>query len=214
MLINETPDIVVPYEPLQPSERAGSEQGIRAMKSEVTFGRADLRQEAEHRTFLKLSQEYFEWMDEEITQLCGFTIASIANMGLSDYVAHTVGLATQIGQDEGGIYFLRDAAGNAAAMGGLRRLPSGGAEIVRIYTRPQYRGGGHGWAMVQGLIGEARRLGYRELFLDTGVFMKSAQKIYREAGFSACAPYAGAEPPEALMPYWLYLKRSLEHTSA
>ena len=69
MLINETPDIVVPYEPLQPSERAGSEQGIRAMKSEVTFGRADLRQEAEHQTVLNLTQEYFEWMDGEITQL-------------------------------------------------------------------------------------------------------------------------------------------------
>lgn len=179
------------------------------MTSGLTFSRADLHDAADRQTFVDLSQEYFEWMDQEIRKLCGFSIPSIAHMDLSDYVAHTTDMFASVGPSDGGLYFLRDANGNTAAMGGLRRLPSASAEIVRIYTRPQCRGQGLGTTMVQGLIGEARRLGYTEVYLDTGVFMTSAQKIYREAGFTACPPYPGAEPPPVLVPYWLYLKRSL-----
>lgn len=179
------------------------------MTSALTFSRADLLNAANRRLFVDLTQEYFEWMDQEIRQLCGFSIPSITHMGLSDYVAYTTEKFASVSPSEGGLYFLRDADGNTAAMGGLRRLPNAGAEIVRIYTRPQCRGQGHGTAMVQGLIVEARRFGYAEVYLDTLVFMKSAQKIYREAGFSACPPYPGAEPPPVLAPYCLYLKRSL-----
>jgi GNAT superfamily N-acetyltransferase len=168
-----------------------------------------LQQEADRQVFVDLSQEYFQWMDREIIRLCGFSIPTIVNMALGDYVAYTAKIGAGINPAEGGIYFLRDAGRNAVAMGGLRRLPSGSAEIVRIYTRPQCRGHGYGATMVENLIFEARRLGYPELYLDTGVFMTSAQKIYSAAGFSACDPYSGAEPPEALKPYWLYMRRSL-----
>ena len=179
------------------------------MTDKVTFNRADFLQFADRQAFIDLSLEYFQWMDEEITQLCGFSIPSIVKMPLRDYVSYTAEIAFNINPKEGGIYFMRDHTGNVAAMGGLRRLSAKNAEIVRIYTRPQCRGYGYGANMVESLILEARRLEYENLFLDTGVFMKSAQKIYGGAGFLTCPPYAGAEPPEALMPYWLYMKRSI-----
>ena len=179
------------------------------MTDGVTFSRGDLQQSVERQAFLDLSHEYFRWMNQEISQLCGFSIPTLVKMSISDYIALTLDIAAQISPTEGGIYFLRDAGGNTIAMGGLRRLPSGSAEIVRIYTRPESRGNGHGTTMIQRLISETRRLGYDELYLDTGVFMTSAQKIYRAAGFTACDPYPGAEPPEALVPYWLYMKHSL-----
>lgn len=179
------------------------------MPDKVTFKQANLRDLTERQVFIELSLEYFQWMDKEIMQLCGFSIPSIVNMPLSDYVVYTTEIAAKINSFEGGIYFLRDSSGNVTTMGGIRGLSSSSAEIVRIYTRPQCRGYGYGRKMVQSLILEARRIGYETLFLDTGVFMTSAQKIYEEAGFLICPPYSGAEPPAALMPYWLYMKRSL-----
>jgi len=176
---------------------------------ETSLERADLAQPGKVRELTELSQSYFQWMDQQITGLCGFSIPDIVNMPLADYVEYTVAIGCKIEPEEGGVYFIRGADGKAFAMGGLRRLPDGSAEIVRIYTRPQARGHGLGKSMVQGLIDEARRLGYREIRLDTGVFMKEAQRIYAAAGFTPCEQYAGAEPPEALTPYWLYMKRSL-----
>ena len=93
-------------------------------------------------------------------------------------------------------------------MGGLRTLPDGVPEIVRIYTRPQHRGKGLGARMVSQLVAEAEQRGNAVVRLDTGVFMLSAQKIYEAAGFVRRGPYPGAEPPEFLQPYWIYMERA------
>lgn len=158
---------------------------------------------------LEISIEYFDWMNVEIIQCCKFSIPEIVGMSLDAYVQYTTEIGCQIGPDEGGVYVQRDSTGEIMAMGGLRRLPDGAAEIVRIFTRPQFRGKGLGRQSVAHLVGQARRLGYDMIRLDTAVFMRSAQQIYRAAGFSLCEPYAGAEPPPQLLPFWLYMQRTL-----
>ena len=179
------------------------------MKKVTSFARVELGESHDRQLFIDLSREYFEWMNQEIIQLCGFSIPSIVNKNLNDYVLYTVDIASRIKQSDGGIYFLRDTEANVVTMGGLRRLPNANAEIVRIYTNPQYRGHGYATVMLHHLIDEARRLGYLEVYLDTGFFMKTAQKLYEATGFSQTHPYPGAEPPKELMPYWLYMKRIL-----
>jgi len=183
--------------------------GSIAVTEVVSFSRADLRQATDRQVFFELSQDYFKWMDREMAQSCGFSIPSVVNMTLSDYVLYATESAADISPQAGGIYFLRDPHGNTVAMGGLRPLPNGNAEVVRVYTRPQSRRRGHGTTMIQYLISEASRLGYPELCLDTGIFMPSAQKLYRAAGFSACGPYPGSEPSQALTPYLVFMKLSL-----
>ncbi len=179
------------------------------MKKVITFARVDLGEPLSRQLFIDLSREYFDWMNQEIIQLCGFSIPSIVNKNLSDYVLYTVDIASRIKLSEGGIYFLRDTENNVVTMGGLRRLPNANAEIVRIYTNPQYRGNGYATVMLQNLIEEAGRLSYSEVYLDTGDFMKTAQKLYEASGFTQTPPYPGAEPPKELIPYWLYMKRIL-----
>lgn len=176
---------------------------------EVRFLRADLDRDDHGDTFTELSLEYFDWMAAEIARRFGIDIAGLVKMKLEDYVLHTVTVGAGLTRADGGVYFLRDGTGRNVAMGGLRRLPGGSAEIVRIYVRPDCRGKGYGAAMVRDLVSAARLLGYRKVFLDTGVFMTSARKIYEAAGFTRCEPYPGAEPPEALQPHWLYLSRDL-----
>lgn len=176
---------------------------------EATFFRADFGRGDHRETFTELSLEYFDWMAAEIDRRFGIRIPDLVKMDLEDYVHHTVKVGCGLTLGEGGVYFLRDETGRDVAMGGLRRLPQGSAEIVRIYARPDCRGKGYGAAMVDHLLSEARHLGYRRICLDTGVFMTPAQKIYAAAGFALCDPYPGAEPPEELRPFWLYMARDL-----
>lgn len=175
----------------------------------VEFNRVDLGISKVRQEIFEMSKEYFEWMNVEITKCCKFSIPEIVGMSLDAYVHYTTDIGCQIGPDAGGIYVQRDATGEIMAMGGLRRLPDGAAEIVRIFTRPKFRGKGLGSQSVSHLVSQARSLGYDRVRLDTAVFMRSAQKIYGAAGFSLCEPYAGAEPPPQLLPFWLYMQRTL-----
>lgn len=175
----------------------------------VAFERVDLGVCEQRDEILDISMAYFQWMNDEIIARCKFSIPDIVGMSLDTYVSYTTDIGRRIGPNEGGVYVRRDDAGQIMAMGGIRRLPDGAAEIVRIFTRPQFRGMGLGTQAVDHLLTEARQLGYGMVRLDTGVFMTSAHKIYHAAGFQLCEPYAGAEPPERLLPYWLYLQRSL-----
>ena len=62
-------------------------------------------------------------------------------------------------------------------------------EVKRLYVQPTARSGGWGRRLVVALIAEARRVGYRELKLDTLDWMREARTLYAQQGFRECAPY-------------------------
>jgi GNAT superfamily N-acetyltransferase len=68
------------------------------------------------------------------------------------------------------------------------RVPACG-EVKRLYVRPGERGTGCGRELAQRVIEAARRIGYRELKLDTLPAMTSAQRLYASLGFTPCEPY-------------------------
>lgn len=173
------------------------------------FERLDLHAVEVRRDYLAITQEYFDWMNGEIQRVCSFSIPEITGMSLDSYVRYTAEVAAGIQPEDGGIYVMRSGSGEIMAMGGLRRLPDGAAEVVRIFTPPRFRGQGLGFRSVDNLVGEARRLGYEILRLDTATFMTSAQKIYRASGFLPREPYVGAEPPPPLLPFWLFFERTI-----
>ena len=72
---------------------------------------------------------------------------------------------------------------------GIRRLAEGVAEMKRLFVQPQCRGGGHGRKLAAAAIAEAKRLGYRELKLDTLPMMEAAMGLYESLGFRATKPY-------------------------
>ena len=61
--------------------------------------------------------------------------------------------------------------------------------MKRLYVAPRARGTGLGRALVEAIIGEARRIGHREIRLDTLPTMTAAMALYRRAGFVEIAPY-------------------------
>ena len=62
--------------------------------------------------------------------------------------------------------------------------------MKRLYLRPQFRGKGLGLALANGIIAEARKIGYQRMRLDTvEPVMKDAVIMYRRLGFQRIAPY-------------------------
>jgi putative acetyltransferase len=71
----------------------------------------------------------------------------------------------------------------------LRNLVNGICEMKRLYVRPEYRGKGIGKELVKIIIGEAEKIGYTRMRLDTVPAMKEAIALYRSMGFYEIAPY-------------------------
>jgi GNAT superfamily N-acetyltransferase len=61
--------------------------------------------------------------------------------------------------------------------------------MKRLYVLPHGRGRGLGSALIEAIIGEAKRIGYREICLDTLPTMADALSLYKQAGFQSIDPY-------------------------
>lgn len=80
--------------------------------------------------------------------------------------------------------------------GGFKPLDSQVAEVKRMYVDPEARGTGVGRLVLDALEQEARRSGYRALWLETHKRLEPAIRLYRSAGYSTIpnfGPYVGVE---------------------
>ena len=89
----------------------------------------------------------------------------------------------------GGLFvaFINDRPVGCVALRPL--VMEGGAELKRLYSRPNARGKGLGVALTEEAIRRGREAGYRLIRLDTLSTMKDAQRLYRRLGFNEIPPY-------------------------
>ena len=71
----------------------------------------------------------------------------------------------------------------------LRSLEDNICEMKRLYVVPGFRGKKIGRALAQGIIDEARKIGYAYMRLDTIETMTAAKSLYRSLGFRSIKPY-------------------------
>jgi GNAT superfamily N-acetyltransferase len=119
-----------------------------------------------------------------------------------------------------GLFLVAEVDGVAAGCGAWRALPSGQAEIKRVYVEPAFRRRGIAQLVVAALEDGAAAAGYAEIVLNSGREQPEALALYEDLGYRpvpgygvyACAPgavflgkaltSAGAVPDEPEEPSW------------
>jgi len=82
-----------------------------------------------------------------------------------------------------GRFFIAMRGEEAVGCGGVKQWADGVGEVKRMYVVPAARRTGIGRAVLAAVEAEARRRGYRELRLETGVKQPEAIELYQSAGF-------------------------------
>lgn len=79
-----------------------------------------------------------------------------------------------------------------AGCGALKQLSPEHAEIKSMRTARAHQRKGVGKRILEHLLDEARRAGYRRLFLETGsmAHFEPARRLYAAFGFEFCGPFA------------------------
>ncbi|MCI4353007.1 MAG: GNAT family N-acetyltransferase [Thermoplasmata archaeon] len=90
-----------------------------------------------------------------------------------------------------------------AGVVGTRLLSPRICEMKRLYVPPPFRGLGVGRALPEAIIGEARRLGFERMRLDSLDSMRVARKMYRRLGFREIRPYL---PPVVPKTHYMELR--------
>lgn len=104
-------------------------------------------------------------------------------------------------------FFSYRAGGQLLAVGALKQLGAGHAEIKSMHTAQAARGRGIGRAMVTHLLGVARARGVRQVSLETGTTaaFAPARALYTSAGFVPCGPFGSYQrtPDNTFFTLWL-----------
>ena len=87
------------------------------------------------------------------------------------------------------------------ACGALKELDHGHGELKSMRTAHAYLRKGAASMLVEHIIWEAKRRGYRRLSLETGAgqYFEPARRLYRRFGFRPCPPFEGyVEDPNSI----------------
>ena len=93
-----------------------------------------------------------------------------------------------------GITFWSAWHGNElAGCGALKELNPAHGEVKSMRTATAHLRKGVASRMLEHIISEAKRRGYRRLSLETGQmpYFEPARQLYRKFGFTQCQPFAG-----------------------
>lgn len=88
-----------------------------------------------------------------------------------------------------GCLLLAEYQGKAVGCVALKKLSDNICEGKRLYVKPEFRGLKIGRELVEALIVEARKMGYKFIRGDTVASMKAANHLYESLGFYKIEPY-------------------------
>lgn len=78
------------------------------------------------------------------------------------------------------------------------------AEMKRVYVNPLYRGQGIASLLVDAMESKLKALGYRDLFLETGVFQEKAITLYEKLGYARTEAFGDyRQAPDPLSVYMM-----------
>ena len=111
------------------------------------------------------------------------------DLAYQDFSAELASLPGKYAPPHGALFLARSENGGALGCVALRPLADDCCEMKRLYLVPAGRGLGLGKALVELIVGEAARLGYAEMRLDTLPTMTGALALYASFGFKPIPAY-------------------------
>ena len=133
--------------------------------------------------FHELVDEFRAW-DSEMSRSVGLDVDTVLNHFYKGSPADPAAGDSRMERA-----FIVTYGGQLGGCGAVKKLSDQVAELTRVYVRPAYRGKGLARAVVVAIIESARDMGYASLCLETAVFMKDAQALYRSLGFEPTQPF-------------------------
>jgi ribosomal protein S18 acetylase RimI-like enzyme len=109
-------------------------------------------------------------------------------LDLQNYDSEIDNLKEKYGLPDGRLYIAyydNQAAGCIA----LRKMNETECEMKRLYIKPQFRRNKIGMALVELIINDAKKIGYKYMLLDTLPSLEAAVKLYENFGFYRIPPY-------------------------
>lgn len=86
--------------------------------------------------------------------------------------------------NRGGMFeILEDAKGNLLGTVGLFPVNAEIVELRKMYFDKSLRGRGYGNLILEKMINEARRRGFKQIYLETNSVLKEAIRLYEKFGF-------------------------------
>ena len=159
---------------------------------------------------IQLNVEFLSSVFDGIEDYFGVPANQVVGVPASDYVPTVIDKVCGDPPPKG-IFYLIKVDGSVAGMGGLRFISTGLAELKRIYVRPAYRGKKLGELLLDRILSDATAFGYEKICLDSAPFMKSAHRLYENAGFKDCDAYEGTEVPVEFRARWRFMERDLHN---
>lgn len=105
--------------------------------------------------------------------------------------------------NRGGIFeLLEDENGNLLGTVGLYPINAEKIELRKMYFAKDFRGKGYGRKTLQRMIETARKLGYKQIYLETAGVLKEAVALYKSSGFQ---PTCEKHTPRCDQAYFLNL---------
>lgn len=125
-------------------------------------------------------------------------------LAVQNYDEEIEHLQEKYGEPRGRLFLVR-CDGAVAGCIAIRYLEEGVCELKRVYLRPAYQGNGVGRKMMEKIIDEARRAGYRLMRLDTVPYLDAAYALYVKFGFYQIEKYYFTNPVEEA----IYMEKEL-----
>ena len=99
--------------------------------------------------------------------------------------------------------------GKVCGLGSLKSINPEIGEIKRMFVDPTVRRVGAGRAILEELLFEAKKVGYKKVRLDSPKFMEAAHSLYRSIGFRDIEAYPEVEIPAEFKDYLLFMELDL-----
>lgn len=116
---------------------------------------------------------------------------------LQDYDSELENLDIKYGLPKGRLY-LATVEGEVAGCIALKYVDEKTCELKRLYVKPEFRGNKIAEALVDQIIDDAKKIGYKKIQLDTLPFLKSAIHLYERYGFYEILPYNNSPMKKSL----------------